>query len=313
MLPHANTRDAHGVDYLDLRSPDRWILAPVDKLVFSYLVYIPLLVLIFGRPLADYAVIFWKNSIVAALALLVVRFCRIDRNWWSATIRVAYPALLFGYFYNQTGVVERLFFPDFFDRSLVAFEANTFGGDISLWLDRHFLGASVATFVTESLSACYFCYYLMFPAVLIPLLVVKRFGKVQEILFACALTFFVSYNLFWLFPLEGPRWFFASQYIHNIVGPVFRPMVNFVIDNAAVHGGCMPSTHAGVALVVMTFLWRDYRRWFWRTLPVFLGLCAGAVYGRFHYITDINVGLTVAALCVWACQKWYPRADAQTR
>jgi membrane-associated phospholipid phosphatase len=182
-------------------------------------------------------------------------------------------------------------FDRFLDHQIVSWEISLLGAEPTLFVDRHL--TSVAT--TEILSLCYFTYYLMLPIFLIFLFLKREDGIIREFLAATCLTFFVSYLLFWLYPAEGPRWHLADQYLNPVAGPVFRPMVDFVIDNAAVHGGAMPSSHTGVALVVMLFCFRCYRRAGWLLLPVVAGLAAGAVWGRFHYLSDVVVGAVIGA------------------
>ncbi len=287
-------------------------LDPVDWAVFAYLAYIPLITLIFGRPLEDYSSIFVKNALVAILVALVVFYLPLGRGRVTDIVRLVYPAVLFGYFYTQTGALMTLVYPEFFDPWFVAWEAKTLGTNPTVWLDRNFLAAPVARWVTEFLSMCYFSYYIMFPATLIPLLALRKNRLIQEILTASVITFAVSFNLFWFFPLEGPRWHFAEVYNHDISGVLFRPLVDFMIDNGAVRGGAMPSTHTGLALVVLVYLFREYRKWFWVGLPLLVGLGAGAVYGRFHYVTDIFVGVAIAAICVWFTIRYYPRWTFQS-
>ena len=294
-----------------LKRADR-LLSPLDRAVLAYLAYIPLITLIFGRPLGNYTPIFINNALIAALVALIVRYFPLGRNRVGDIIRLAYPALLFGYFYMQTGALMTLVYPEFFDPWFVTWEAGALGTNPTLWLDRNFLTTPASWWVTEFLSMCYFSYYIMFPATLIPLLALRKNKLIQEILTACLITFAVSFNLFWLFPLEGPRWHFAEVYEHAVTGAVFRPLVDFVIAGGAVRGGCMPSTHTGVALVVLVYLFREYRKWFWVGLPLVIGIGAGAVYGRFHYVTDIIVGAAIAAICVWFTMRYYPRWTSQS-
>ncbi len=281
---------------------------PIDKVILANLIYIALLAFIFGRPLAGYTQVFTGNAIVALAVLGLVFFVPMGKSRVTDILRAAYPALLFGYFYNQTGGLIHLFYPEFLDSGLTAWEAQVFGGNITVWLDRNFLGSgAVTTLVTEVLSGCYFMYYLMMPLVIIPLLAMKRYNQIGEILTAASITFSVSFNLFWLYPIEGPRWHFASIYTHDITGPFFREMVQYIIHNGAVHGGAMPSTHTGVALVFLVYLYRLYRPWFYVALPIVVGIALGAVYGRFHYISDIIVGAAIAAVCIALTIRYYPK------
>ncbi len=283
-------------------------LNPVDKVILVNMSYIALLVAIFGRPFSDYTQIYIGNALVAIMIFACARWAPIGKSRFTDFLRAAYPALLFGYFYTQTGGLMRLFYPEFLDAGLTAWEAQVYGGSVTIWLDQNFLGGgTLTTITTEILSACYFGYYLMMPAIMIPLLVLKRYDQIGEMLTAASITFAVSFNLFWFFPIEGPRWFFAQTFTHDINGPIFREMVQFVIRNGAVHGGAMPSTHTGVAIVFLVYLYRYYRRWFYASLPIVIGIAIGAVYGRFHYITDIIVGALIAAVCIAVTIRYYPK------
>ncbi|MFZ5981035.1 MAG: phosphatase PAP2 family protein, partial [Candidatus Zixiibacteriota bacterium] len=120
-------------------------------------------------------------------------------------------------------------------------------------------------------------------------------------------AFFISYILFFLYPIEGPRWFFAERYLHEITGPVFRPLVELVIDNAAFHGGCMPSSHVAVGLVILMFAFKYYRRAGWVLLPVNLGLAVATFWGRFHYVSDVVVGAAIGIFSTVFIWKYYDR------
>ncbi|MCH9031755.1 MAG: phosphatase PAP2 family protein [candidate division Zixibacteria bacterium] len=285
----------------------RWLpVETVDKVIFLYLLYIPLLVLAFGASNESYIDIYKYNTLVTLGVLALIWASTRSQHWSVLTLRAIYPALLFTFFYTQTGALVDLLTPGFLDWHIVEFEKMALGINPTLWTDRNFIGQPGAVWVTEILSMSYFSYYLMFPAVIIPLLVKKRYGLVHEYLLLCAITFFVSYNLFWIYPLEGPRWFFVESYQNQVTGPIFRNLVELVMGNAAIRGGCMPSTHAGVGLVTVVFLYRHYRRWFPLGLALLIGLSLGAVYGRFHYATDIVVGLSIAGVCVYAVTKFKP-------
>jgi membrane-associated phospholipid phosphatase len=285
----------------------RQYLQPVDRVVFVYLLYVPVLVMLFATELADYTHIFVGNSLVALFVWLLARYATPGTAFALDFLRGIYPALLFTYFYNQTGSLMNLIHAEFFDSWFTQWEFTTYGFNATLWLESNVLTGAWVKWLTESLSLAYFSYYLMFPAMLITLLIKKRNELVGEYMTASAIVFFVSYNLFWFFPLEGPRWHFAEVYQFSVDGPFFREMVNYVIAGGAVRGGCMPSTHTGVALVTLMFLWRDFRTAFWISLPFGLGIALGAVYGRFHYPTDIVVGALIAAPLTWYTMRNYSR------
>jgi membrane-associated phospholipid phosphatase len=199
----------------------------------------------------------------------------------------------------------RLFSPDFLDHQLTAFETSIFGMEPTLWLDKNLINV----WVTEILSMSYFSYYLMLPGFLIIFYLLKRYETIKRALTAICLTFFISYLLFFLYPIEGPRYYFAGNYIHAITGPIFRPLVDLAINKGAVHGGCMPSTHVAVALVILISIFRDYRWAGWLLLPLNIGLALGTVYGRFHYLSDVVVGAIIGISMTILTFKFYDKFD----
>jgi len=272
---------------------------PADLLVIAYSVLMAGLILLLGRPLSDYAdeLAFYFGA--AVISVLIVHFVDETTDRARAFVRLLYPAVLFTAFYRVTGGQMFLLFDHYFDSQVVAFERALFGEEPTLYIDRSMLN----TGVTEILSFCYFWYYLLFPGFLIAAFVRRHDRIIREYLAATCITFSISYMLFWLYPAEGPRWYLASEYAHNVEGPLFRRLVEFVIANAAVRGGAMPSSHTGVALVTLLFCFRYYRRAAWWLLPVVLGLALGTVWGRYHYLSDTVVGAAIGAAAVWMVWK----------
>ena len=268
---------------------------PFDWMIIGYCVLMTLLVLIFGRPIVNYAEPLVFYIITGALAFTIMRCVDEKRSRIFEFIRYMYPAILFTFFYSQTGNVIFLLFDHFYDYQLVAFEHAVFGVNPTLYIDQHLLNV----WLTEIFHCTYFMYYPMIPAFIIPLFFLRQRRVLAEFMTAASLTYFLSYLLFSLWPIEGPRWHFADLYLHTVDGPVFRQMVNYVIANGAVHGGAMPSSHTGIALVIMMFCFRYYRKFGWILLPIVIGLSIGTFWGRFHYVSDVIVGASIALVSTW--------------
>jgi membrane-associated phospholipid phosphatase len=273
---------------------------PVDWLVLGYCLLMAVVLILLGRPLSRYSdeLIFYLAA--AAITVLIVRYVDETCSRWHAFLRFLYPALLLTFFYRMTGGQMSLLFDRFFDNQVVWFEQTVVGLNPTLYIDQHLLNV----WITEILSFCYFCYYLILPGFLIPVFLRRDDWILREYLAAACLTFFVSYLLFWLYPVEGPRWFLSTEYVNNVEGPLFRQLVAFVIDKAAVRGGAMPSSHTGAALVTLIFCFRYYRRAAWWLLPIVVGLALGTVWGRFHYASDVLVGAAIGAVAVWIVWKY---------
>ena len=69
----------------------------------------------------------------------------------------------------------------------------------------------------------------------------------------------------------------------------------------------MPSSHFGVALVIMLYCFRFYPKAGWLLLPINVGLAIGTVWGRFHYVSDVVAGGLIGLAFVLVVWKYYPR------
>ena len=271
---------------------------PFDSGVIIYSLLMISVILILGRPLSQYYDELSFYSFTTGLAVLIVNYLREDRSRIEALVRLLYPAILFTFFYRTTDGTMFLVFDRFKDLQLAGFEASILGVNPTLYIDKYLLNP----WVTELLSFCYFSYYLMIPVFLLILFFTRREELLKQSQTAILVTFFFSYMLFFLYPIEGPRWHFASVYENAVTGFIFRDVVNYVIATGAVRGGCMPSTHFAVAVVILMYCFRHFKKTAYFVLPVVLGLGAGTVWGRFHYVSDVIVGGAIAVastLIVW--------------
>ena len=274
------------------------VLYPFEWIVLGYSSLMILLLTVFGRPFRFYLDELTFYTGVVLLTLTIARTVDDRAGRWQALVRLGYVVVLFTFFYRMTGGLMELFFNRFFDAELASFEAALFGFNPTLYIDHHLL----STWLNELWSLCYFSYYLIIPGFFIPVFVRGDYEIMKQSLAAVSLTYFASYLLFCLYPVEGPRWYFAQRYLHDIEGPIFRPMVEFVINAGAVRGGAMPSSHSGVAIVILMYCLRHYRRVTWVLLPIVMGLAVGTVWGRFHYVSDVVVGSAIAigaTLLIW--------------
>jgi len=260
-----------------------------DWIIIGYCLLMVAAILLLGRPLSVYTDELAFYAATGLIALLISRYVDPSQSRWHALVRLLYPAAMFTFFYRATGGLMFLLTDQFLDWQVVTFEKMILGANPTLYFDAHMLN----TWTNEILSFCYFSYYPMLPIFLIVTFARKHYRVVIEFTAAACLTFFISYLLFSLYPVEGPRWYFAELYANKIEGPLFRPLVEMVINRGAVHGGAMPSSHTGVALVIMLFCFRYYRRAGWILLPIVTGLALGTVWGRFHYASDVIVGAAI--------------------
>ena len=271
---------------------------PFDYLILGYSAGMMGLIALLGRPLAGYYDELVAYASIGAVAVLVINYMREDGSLLSRFLRLCYPAILFSVFYRLTGGTMFLIHGQMFDWQLTTFEKMLFGVNPTLYIDQHLL----SVVPTELFMFAYFCYYLMIPASVLYLFGTRRDDQLKQLLTAICLTFFLSYPLFFLYPIEGPRWYFEMVYQHPVDGLIFRELVNFIIAHGAVRGGCVPSTHVAVAVVISMFGWRYWRPVGWVLMLITFGMAIGTFWGRFHYVSDVFIGILIAVpatLVVW--------------
>ena len=66
------------------------------------------------------------------------------------------------------------------------------------------------------------------------------------------------------------------------------------MTHAGFRGGAFPSSHVGVAVVILLFMWRFKPKVAVAVfLPIVIALSLATVYGQYHYFTDVIAGLVM--------------------
>jgi len=82
-----------------------------------------------------------------------------------------------------------------------------------------------------------------------------------------------------------------------------------VVNTGGLHGGCMPSSHCAVAFVVLVMAYRYHKILFAILAPIIISMFISTIYGRFHYFSDVAVGILIGIFSIWLCDRIYPAGD----
>jgi hypothetical protein len=217
----------------------------------------------------------------------------------SGLVRQLYPVMLYSLFYRELEIADHWIFPGFLDQHIVAFERAIFGVDPNLWIR-----SAQTAWANEIMMLGYFSYYLLLPIIALPLYLRPQIDDVRGMLYGTTVAFVISYIGFVVFPVEGPRYFFADQFTEPLSGWIFVPAVQYIIANGAIHGGCMPSSHVAVALVALFWARRSLPTLGWVLTPFVFVLIFATAWGRFHYVTDAFVGIIVGVTALAVTGFW---------
>lgn len=243
------------------------------------------------------------NLGLAALTAWALRGLPSDPDGVSGLVRSLYlwsPVVFFWWAYMWSAHILTAFHPPgrCLDRHLIRFE-DRFGQPSLNW------AATPRAWLTELLHFAYFSYYLYVPALGAWLQIRGDVPGFQAMSAAAGGGYLVSYLLFAVVPVAGPRWSLVEAgrlraEDRQPPGYLFtRATYRILYGGLAHRGGAMPSSHTSTAVVFALWAWRLGG---WEAgipaLCLACGMAAGAVYGRYHFLVDVVAGAALGLAAV---------------
>jgi membrane-associated phospholipid phosphatase len=264
---------------------------PVDLYTLAYLAFgFVLLVLFSGR--VHHGVILALVHLAGMAALVAARKGGLGRSAAGSLVLDFYPLVLFGVFYTEVGVLVHLLHPGvFFDADIQRVEEFLFHTQPSRTL-RTFLPWRP---LGEYLHLGYFSYYFLVPVLAFMLRFRRSRAAFETAIAVVAMAFYICFVVFITFPVAGPYYSFTPP-APGTVGYVVPRIVHWILDHGSSVGAAFPSSHVAVSVTVWIMAMRYHRplaRVYFFLVPA---LAVGAVYGGFHYGTDVLVGAVLAVV-----------------
>ena len=243
-------------------------------------------------------------------AFIALNFVRVPSGMANRSVthlaRLWVPLIFFWFAYKWSQWTLYSFFPEgvSFDEFFITWDGYLFGQPAA-WLS---IGRP--PWLTELLHGGYVSYYMYTPLVGIYLSFRRRFDALEQFLFAVVLGYFVSYPMFALLPVWGPRWALIEAGLVNsidqrLTGYWLTHALNKIMwDGVALKGGAMPSSHSSTAIIFCTWCWKLWGRR--AGVPATLLVATmfiGAVYGRYHYVIDVVLGIGLGVASMWLASK----------
>jgi membrane-associated phospholipid phosphatase len=179
----------------------------------------------------------------------------------------------------------------YFDEIILRSEQQLFGGQPS----RELAAAWPYPALSEFLHFSYLAYYLIIYGPFLLLYLRGRFGDHQRAAFTVMLTFFAHYIFFIYFPVQGPRYLFPAP-SGDIANGAMYNLAHQILEAGSSRGAAFPSSHVGVAFAQTFMAFQLLKRWAPLLLILSTGLAVGAVYGGFHYATDVIAGFAYSIM-----------------
>jgi len=276
-------------------------LSPADKVFFTYLTIIALLILIAGERVEKRGWFILCHAAAIAFIILLVKwiaprlgeFGRFIRGWYAvAFIPATYKELEY--------LIPRLH-PHDFDWQLAAIDYRIFGVHPTVWLE-HLLFPPLVE-VLQILYATYYFYPVILGAVL------WRKGWDERFsfwVFILMYGFYLSYLGYIAVPAIGPRFILADQQTVPLTGVLFFQTVRTTLDQMeGITRDCFPSGHTEITLLVLYYAYRFHRPTFkWFVVPC-VAIILSTVYLRYHYVIDVAAGIVAAVVVILTAKPLY--------
>jgi membrane-associated phospholipid phosphatase len=255
------------------------------------LIFLTLLAVAFNGRLDRPAFVIGTNLLFIALyvgSLAVLR--RLRPKGLRFILRTGSVQLAFLQIYMSSNDLQLLFF-SWQDDRVLAWEHAIFGFQPLVWIQKLY-----SLPLAEWMFFVYVVYVVIYP--ILGAIIFFKHGEEanEDYLFHLGLINLVCGLGFILFPVASPMHWEKIRAL--LTTPLMSGPFGFLAEwiRAHIHeaGGSIPSPHCAVA-TVMWFMSRKYtRRGFVLLAPVILSLYVSTVYGRFHYVSDMVIGIAAA-------------------
>ncbi len=271
-----------------------------DRNLLYYFLGLAIITLVFHSNLVHWWRYFLLEIFLAFSVVLVVNLLEGRTHPLLRFFRYWYVVFALPFLYWNIGPYIHLIFRQEFDPYIIAVDRWLFGELPNLWVQ-----GLVHPLLTEIMQLSYSVYWITIPLGLAVFYVARRYNDCENLLHYITVTFFLSYAFFILIPVAGPRFYIADQIKVSYQGLFFARYLREFVQSAGLRGGAFPSSHVGVATVILIYVW-NYRPRLAALvfLPLVIALSLATVYGQYHYFTDVLAGLLMGlSIGFWAIRQ----------
>lgn len=248
-----------------------------------------------------------------AATLLLAMWNQSQDNKVSSFVRSFFQLTLLSYWYGETYYFNKLL-PNL-DHIFAQIDQSLFGFQPSI----AFAEAVPFKWFNELMNLGYFSYFpMIFAACLVFYLSDKK--KYDQVLTTILGSFFMFYVIFICVPVTGPQFYFPAIDYYNHPTEQFASVDDYFYTHSELQAGqvedaylfrnavklsqatgekptgAFPSSHVGVATILMLLLGYYKRKALPYFLPFYVLLVCATVYIKAHYFIDVVFGLLTGTL-----------------
>jgi membrane-associated phospholipid phosphatase len=253
-----------------------------DRLLLTYWTVLSVAVILRRDRVQSWAWLLLLHAMLLAMILTLVR----HRQRWPHA-HAWYPLLIPLVAFPEAALLHDLFFDEWQDRYILDIEARLFGTPPTVWI-----GQFRRQSFSEMLQLGYLSYFFFLP--LVGVVLYRRRDKTSffGVMAATMLAYVACYVIYLVFPTEGPAHTLRHMHSSPIPEGPLASLVQFM-QRAGTHGNAFPSAHVAGAVVPAIFAAKYAIRYAPLLFASLILMCAGAVYDRYHYVSDVAAGLVI--------------------
>jgi membrane-associated phospholipid phosphatase len=257
----------------------------VDKSTLVYNAIVVVIIILFSSRIPSWHWIVLVNLGTIAAILLFFSQITEESHGLLRLLRNFYPVLFFFAGYEQTGRMNRIFFSEFLDPWFQGIEYRIFGLQPAVVLAERF----PQWWLNEYMHLAYFSYYLLFPSLGLIFYLRRDRRLFQNYMLTLCNSFYVYFLTYIALPVEGATSFGTAG---TASGGPFTEIMKVIYDHFEPPGAAFPSSHVGIAVLVLIYAFRYLPRGVSSVYAVFcVSLTISTVYCRYHYAIDVIAGL----------------------
>lgn len=262
----------------------------IEKLSIIYAIITALFAIIFGaKEHNTLMMILYRTLFIAAIFLLTFVYQRKNAQI-IRLVRCLFPLAFIAYWYPETYYINENIFGNL-DRYFVAADQWLFGCQPSLQFVKHY----PQIWINELMNFGYMSYYFIIAATVF-IALTKSKKSMEHTVFIILCSFFIYYITFIILPVVGPQFYFQPPDNAIPCEGFFRSTMVALQEMGEKPTGAFPSSHVGICLICMYFIFKYSPKIFYILVPVAVILICSTVYLKAHYLIDIIGGFVSAPI-----------------
>lgn len=201
-------------------------------------------------------------------------------------LSVIYPPLFMFGIFETFFMILSYFNSAQYDYLMVQMDRFLLGVDPTVWLQKW-----INPLTTDFFYLLYIFYFPMPYFIITWLFRKKMFTELGETFFVLIFTYFGAYIMYFLVPVQGPRYFLENLHTLPLDGIFFAEHIRVIIDFFEPNKlDAFPSLHTAIVLTTLLICYKRNKKMFHIFWPVSVGIMISLLYCRYHYFIDMIVG-----------------------